>query len=407
MKTLLSLILFLFIFESCQNSLQKKVIISSAKGGELLSKLDLNSIYKIVDNIDEDFKFEIEIYKLSYFTKDDNGNIVKASGVAVIPTSGNSRFEEINIQGYSVVVDCHSTIFINTKAPSLAINSVNSLYSAILFSSKYGFITLQPDYIGFGDSVTHYHPYLLQQSSANSVVDFYKEFLKFAEVKGLVLSNSGLYLTGYSQGAYIALASLPRFEKEGIKVKITAPMDGIYILAPIIEMAFKYRYNPYPSYLTALLYSYSKVYNLPLDNFIKEPYKSLISTLFNGAYSRKEIDRYLTTKRDKIFLKSFIENFRESKLYFHLLENSVVDFLSYSKIDFVHCKGDNTIPIEFTKYTLKAFKGIGTKNVNLTQVEDYFKLDKELNHKACAPFAYKIVAKKFDKIKNKNKVNIY
>jgi hypothetical protein len=359
--------------------------------------MSVKEVQKFVKNKIK-INFGIKAYKISYITKDDNNFDVKASGLMIVPTQ-NDKLDIIKEIGFSTIIDCHSTIFKNTKAPSVNIDS-KFLYSAILYSAKYGFVTLQPDYIGYGASSTHYITYMLQKSSANAILDFLKASILFAKQKNIPLNiNSGIYLSGYSQGAYVALAALPKLQKSGFKINATSAMDGVYHLVPIIKLVLSYKFNPLPSYIAAIFFSYSKAYNIPINTLIKRPYSAKLSTLFSSKYSRKEIDNSLTPFSSLLIADNLKKHFKKSKIYRRLLENSVIDFTTKTPINLIHCKGDNLIPFKVSVYAKKALEGLGSKNIKLIDLEDYLGLDQKLNHTECASYAYKISAKIFSKIR--------
>ena len=363
----------------------------------LIIDMSVKEVQKFVNNSIK-INFGIKAYKISYITKDDNNLDIKTSGLMVVPTNSD-KLDIIKEIGFSTIIDCHSTIFKNTKAPSVNIDS-KFLYSAILYSAKYGFVTLQPDFIGFGDSSNHYPTYMLQKSSANDILDFLKASIAFAKQKSIPLNiNSGIYLSGYSQGAYVALGALSKLQKSGFKINATSAMAGVYHLVPIVKLVLSYKFNPLPSYIAAIFYSYSKAYNIPINTLIKKPYSSRLSKLFNSKYSRKEIDKNLTPFSSLLIANNLKNNFKNSKIYKRLLENSVIDFTTKTPINLIHCKGDSIIPFKASVYAKRALEGLGSKNINLIAPEEYLGLDKELDHTKCANYAYKISAKIFSKMR--------
>jgi len=150
-------------------------------------------------------------FKIPYVTTDEEGNEVKVSGLFVIPT-GLPDIVNTTL-GLSMVADDHGTIFANAEAPTVIAGSSGAPDgSAILLTSLGGFATLQPDYIGFGDSNDHYHPFVLKDSLANATVDFIKQVKVFAKDNNITLNNQ-LFLTGYSEGGYASMATLKKINE--------------------------------------------------------------------------------------------------------------------------------------------------------------------------------------------------
>ena len=352
-------------------------------------------------------------YKIPYTTTDDSGNSVKASGVMVVPTVDGAsstlkdKYNKLQNSGFSLVLDCHGTIFANKEAPTeLIANSKNPEGTGVLFSSYGGFITLQPDYIGFGDSKEHYHPYLLEKSSANSVKDFLQAAIEFAQNNDIKLKpKKDTYLTGYSEGGFVALAALEALEDDFYNIKIAAPMDGPYILEPFGAAIMDMDKIDTPSYVVNLLYSYAKHYGKSLDNIVQKPYARNLDDLLSGKYTRAEIDSVLTTKikgKNGLIKDSFANDYSTSWLREKLLINSAIDpdFASHrSKIRLIHCRGDNVIPYAIAKTSKKYLNLIGD-DVELITVEDKIK-SKSLNHIECAMPAYAIAVELFMKDRDK------
>ncbi len=402
---LLAFVLVAFFVSGCGGSSldePKKVVL---KGGELIADFPANIIKddllaKKLINKDQSV-FGFRAYKVPYTTTDEEGKEVNASGVVVIPSSlgvtqtDQQKLEQMNFVGLSAVVDDHGTIFANKEAPSVFIAETMMPEGApVIFSSLAGFITMQPDYIGFGDSKQHYHPYLLKKSSANATVDFYKAAKKFLEENKLVKLNDGIYLSGYSQGGYVALAALKKFENEGIKVHVAAPMAGPYLLDPIAQGVLSLDTIAVPSFMAAVAHSYATRYHKDITTLIQEPYASKLSKLFDSKiYTREEIDKQLTTKikgEGGLFTDDIVQNYDLSWFRLKLLENSLINYAPSSPVKLIHCQGDDVVPYAISENEKLVLEALGANSVTLIPVEASLNLPQNLGHAACAPYAYSI-----------------
>jgi len=385
------------------------------KNGKLIANVPASSIKdKLIKEGFTDKNTEVygfKAYKIPYTTTDQEGNSVKASGVMIVPSSygtdtkAKEKVEFMQAQGFAMVVDCHGTIFANSEAPSVDIAKNGARGAGVLYSSVYGFITLQADYIGFGDSNSHYHPYLLKKASANAVVDFTKAAIEFAKINNIPMAyDYGIYLSGYSQGGAVALAALEKMQKEDMYVNIATPMDGPYVIEPIANAVFKASNIDAPSFVADIAYAYAKAYHKDIKELIQEPYASKLPTLFSGNYTREEIDAKLTTKvkgKGGLFSSSIIDKYSTSWFRLKLLKNSVTTFEPLSKTRLIHCRGDNVIPYRVAKDSRKIYKYLfGADDIEVIAVEDEIK-SKNLNHIECALPAYKISAKLFAKERKK------
>ncbi len=343
--------------------------------------------------------FGYKAYKVPYTTTDEAGDEVAVSGLFILPTGMPPAVEQI---GLSVVSDDHGTIFANIEAPTvIAENNGVPDGAPILLTSLGGFVTLQPDYIGFGDSVDHDHPFILKKSLASSTVDFIKAAQKFAQDNNIKL-NQQLFLTGYSEGGYAALATLEAIESQGeLSVALTAPMAGPYDLN---VTAFGVLSNPelsVPSFMAEIGYAYANAYAKELTTIINEPYASKLPTLFDGRYTREQIDPELTTKTtgdDGLFNPVFVQNFfADPHDWFReaMVTNSVHAWAPQTPIRLVQCQGDEVIPYAISEITQKSMIARGAQSVELIPVEATLGLEQNLSHGECGSFAYGIVTQIF------------
>jgi len=335
-------------------------------------------------------------YKIPYTTTDEEGEKVEASGVFIIPTEK----EEFKTKGLSMVSDDHGTIFANREAPTLLNSTIGKppASSALLLTSLGGFATLQPDYIGFGDSNDHYHPFILKKSLANSTVDFIKTVKVFASKNGIKLNNQ-LFLTGYSEGGYAAMATLKKIEDENLTdltVTMAAPMAGPYALKPMSDMVLNSDTLGVPSFMANVGYAYAKAYQHDIETVINEPYASKLPTLFNGDLNRTEIDPELThgTKgATGLFDGNFVTNyFTDSTHWFKqaVTENSLHTWAPKAPVRLVHCEGDDVIPYLISTATKDTMIGYGATNVAVVPVEQTLGLHIKVGHGDCGTLGYKV-----------------
>ena len=104
----------------------------------------------------------VHIYKISYNSKksSSDSNTITASGLLIVPYTACTN---ANNTAPMIVLN-HGTIVDNASAPT------NTLAEG-LFEGGLGFITIVPDYIGFGDSYVNdpevrIHPYIIADTYA-------------------------------------------------------------------------------------------------------------------------------------------------------------------------------------------------------------------------------------------------
>lgn len=379
-------------------------------GGEIVVSISGESIKKsLIDvnttGVDENTTvYGYKAYKIPYDTTDEEGNNVSVSGLMVVPMGLPDDI--YSVSGLSLVSDDHGTIFANREAPSV-IASTNNIAdgSPIILTSLGGFVTLQPDYIGFGDSLSHYHPFILKKSLANTTIDFIKAARVFAIANNIKL-NGQLFLTGYSEGGYAALATLQKIETDGdLNVTLAAPMAGPYTVEKLATTVLQDANLSVPSFMANVGYAYAKAYNISIPTVVNEPYASRLTALFDGALTRAEIDPQLTIKTtgvDGLFNPVFVENvLTDSTHWFRKASqlNDVFNWTPTTTVKLVHCIGDDVIPYDISVATKTTMNANGASNVSLVPVEVAITEDSatllRYGHADCASVAYSVTTQLF------------
>ena len=238
--------------------------------------------------------FAYKAVKITYNTIGQNGEAVVASGLLTIPTptaaykayresQGESKFS------VSMICENHGTIFTNAEAPSNVevTNGLPDYSTAVLMTGLAGFASINPDYIGYGDSNDVAHPYMLKKASARSSVDMIKASMKYMEENGVVL-NHQLYISGYSQGGYNAMALAQSVEDGAITnvtLKGVAPMAGPHDIEALANIEINASHTMvYPAFLGYLADSYSYYNNdINLSDIAVLADTTAFHNLFDGS----------------------------------------------------------------------------------------------------------------------------
>ena len=388
------------LFIGCGDSLSKPTV-EAVKGGELFVNFPASAIKPgLIQKglIDENRTvYGYKAYKIPYVTTDEEGNEVKASGLFVIPT-GLPAVVTTSL-GLSMVSDDHGTIFANREAPSVMADFSGAPEgSSIILTALGGFATLQPDYIGFGDSNDHYHPFVLKDSLANSTVDFIKQVKVFSKDNNITLNNQ-LFLTGYSEGGYAAMATLKKIEDEqltNLKVTMAAPMAGPYALKTMADGVLSQSKLGVPSFMANVGYSYAKANSQEVSSIINEPYASKLPTLFNGDLDRTKIDPQLTTDTtgaNGLFSQSFVTDYFKGDTHWFkvaVTENSLHAWSPTTPVRLVHCEGDDVIPYAISQLTEGTMRAMGATDVALVPVEKALGRQDKVAHASCGSLAYSV-----------------
>ena len=374
--------------------------------------------------------FAYKAVKISYNTVNEDNRPVVASGLLVIP-SATDAYQAYRIsQGQapfsvSMLCDNHKTIFANVEAPtSVEVSDYQPNYPLAVLETGYaGFAGIFPDYIGFGDSLGTVHPYIMKKASARASLDMIKASMKYMEDNGVVL-NHQLYITGYSEGGYIAMATAQKVEEElgSVNLMGVAPMAGPYSVEDLANRELNATHTMvYPAFLADLAYSYSHYYD---DANLSEIANANISftqfqTAFNGSYDTVPIHTILgladpangdygfyTHKASELFSTAFLNDYANnvnSVMRGRFQENALDNWTPKSKMNFIQCLDDEIIPFSESNNTYNKFKANGA-DVTLTGIPTaILSQQKDATHPFvhvnCGPTAYGAAVQWFDAIR--------
>jgi poly(3-hydroxybutyrate) depolymerase len=137
-----------------------------------------------------------------------------------------------------------------------------ALVLAALFASQ-GYIVVAPDYAGYGISTLPYHPYLVAEQQSKDMIDALtaaRSALPAAAAPATTDSDR-LFITGYSQGGYVAMATHRAMQAAGMTVTASAPMSGPYAMAAFVDAVFSGRVGSGATVSATLLFTaYQKAY---------------------------------------------------------------------------------------------------------------------------------------------------
>lgn len=312
-----------------------------------------------------EFKYDVDLYKVEYRTTYDEITIT-ASGLIALPNT---------TQEVAMISFHHGTITVNEDAPSdFSASDPDALLYGALSSS--GFISVIPDYLGFGSSSAMLHPYYVEEYTASAILDMLEAAKELAMEKK-VKFNTRLFLAGYSEGGYATMAAHKAVEEsspEGFDLIASFAGAGAYDLKGMQDYLFGLTTYDDPYYLAYIVRSYQLTYDFPsaLTDFFKEPYAGRIPSLFNGQKGAQEIDAQLTNTIADLLQEKIIGSINTDPAYAYLVnafqENSLVDWAPEKKMFLYHGEEDATVPYQNSVDTYQALLSGGASTDALTLI---------------------------------------
>jgi len=357
--------------------------VKHADGRLIDSKLVAEYLDNTVNIQGLDVKYPVKVYRVIYETKDLEGQFIQVSGIVSIPTK--------TFQAKSpIILYHHGTIYENSESPT---ESVHQDASWIL-PSYLGFITVAPDYIGYGKSHGLLHPYLNSKITASTSIDLLrsvKTLLKTLKIN----TNDQLFLAGYSQGGAAALASQRLLETELSKeftVTATSAGAGGYALSnELIEVTrtilddYENFYIVRPSNVGFILKAMDVGYKLNfLDKIFKEKYVNIVNSIYDGNHNSLEIDGMLAHKASELLNRHYLKkivNGEEKAVVDAFKDNDLIDWVPKAPTQLFHGKEDDWVNFSHSQAAFD--KMIMNGSTKLQLVECQTPNNESTNHANC------------------------
>ena len=235
----------------------------------------------------------VTVYHLQYETVGGQGEATTASGALMVPSGSDS-----SCQGpFPVVLYAHGTSaaqsydIANLTGTSGDVNDEAVLMAAV-FAAR-GYIVVAPNYAGYDTSTLSYHPYLVAAQQSHDMMDALTAARSALPAVG-ASANSKLFVTGYSQGGYVALATVSAMQSAGISVTAAGPMSGPYALSAFGDAVFMGEPNGsavlnFTLIVDSYQHSYGNVYTDPTDIFSAQYASANIGSLLPSTTSTSNL----------------------------------------------------------------------------------------------------------------------
>ena len=384
-----TLLRFFFLFTTLFTSLilQSQVLVSATDLGVFPK-----STFALIGF--QNAEYDIQMYKLTYNTLDNDGNNVVASGMVAVPIGATC--DSLPIALYT-----HGTILLREDVPSR--NNLESIFGKAI--STKGYITAMPDYLGLGD-LQGLHPFQHAQSEARVSIDILRATKELIDDSLTYTYKNEYFITGYSQGGHAAMATIKYIEDNNLTdefyVVASAPLSGSInasgTQSDIIIDNLPFGSQGFVVYLImAYQETYGGIYTSPSD-FLQSPYDQTIPPLLNGTHDFADLNDALPIYASDYLTPSFLANFiadtasKSSALWQALLENDNHDWKPNGHLKMFYCSGDQTV---FPENTTNAFDAMTNNGATLVFKEDLG----NFSHGGCATLAIQSAITYFDSLR--------
>lgn len=265
------------------NDFNTQVSTEPSTTSEFIKTFSQDQIDALIDDDADtpDAECGVTIEKVSYATVGAAGEATNATAALMLPTGDSDECRGDR----PVLLYAHGTTtdkgydFTQVGNPNNPAAGESTLIAAN-FAAQ-GYIVVAPNYAGYDESELDYHPYLVAEQQSNDMVDALESARSVIDKQKLAnnvnytnIDDSGkLYLSGYSQGGHVAMATARLLESQNKTVTAIAPLSGPYALAAFGDEIFKGNVNIGASRFAPLLgiglkEKYTNIYEQPSDIFL-------------------------------------------------------------------------------------------------------------------------------------------
>jgi hypothetical protein len=242
----------------------------------------------------------IDVQYVKYGTVGANGEATTASAALIVPTGTNPAC----IGGRPIVLHAHGTAVERRYNMADFTDSTNPGYAeaqvlAAIYAAN-GYIVVAPNYAGYDSSSLSYHPFLVASQQSKDMLDaLVAAKTALPTLISGISTNGKVFLSGFSQGGHVALAThkamitdpamVSKLASLGLTVKASAPMSGPYAMKDFGDkimggavIAGSTQFFP------LLINSYQKAYGniyTSVNDIYENTYATGIDSLFPGSYS--------------------------------------------------------------------------------------------------------------------------
>lgn len=176
----------------------------------------------------------VSIYTVRYHTAGSAGEAAEASAAVMLPSGADPACAGPR----PVLLYAHGTSPLKSYDMS-KLESTEARLVAAIFAAQ-GYIVVAPNYAGYAATTLAYHAYLDAEQQAGDMMDGLRA-ARSALVQIGASVSAKLYVTGYSQGGFVAMATQramqTRFPAE-FAVSASAPLSGPYALLKFGDSIF-------------------------------------------------------------------------------------------------------------------------------------------------------------------------
>lgn len=246
---------------------QAPVAISSGVQYELIGRWDVARLNGILSADTPKFagvtvsytpaRNAVKLYRVSYpsVVPEKSNKPILATGLLAVPDTAATAFPMVSYQ--------HGTVYRKEQVPSFPDQSPETQLMIAQFAGQ-GYLLIGADYFGMGQSKEP-EGYLVKGSHQQATHDML--VASRAVLADLRLSDTSLFLAGWSQGGFVTMAMLEKLEAAGVPVKAaataSAPVDAFVAFNGFLNFPRKIDADWITTIFLLNVFSFENYYDMP------------------------------------------------------------------------------------------------------------------------------------------------
>ncbi len=349
----------------------------------------------------------LDLYKISYRSRDEKNRAVVLTGLIVFPRGGAPK---------GLVVFNHGTIADRKMSPSRFTGKANNseAQTATLAFASGGYAVVMPDYLGLGDHTGGAHPYPLGAVNSRSAVDIIAPARAIARRLNINVAPR-LFVSGYSEGGAVAMWTVRDLEqKTGAEYEVTAaaPMSGPYDLSGVTRKWMLASPTDQEEFVIRLylasymIYYFHKSAGLKITDYFKPSMAFTINQAFKANLSDEAIIKRLALAAVLMRSKNSLENVMTPRfkkaletldtkdpVIREMIKSDAYDWSPRTPMLLINLVNDKVVDPENTE---KALQTMRRRGVGENLLRQYVISDTNLNHITGMPAATAQARRFFD-----------
>jgi hypothetical protein len=232
----------------------------------------------------------VDFHYIQYGTVGGAGEATTASGALMVPTGSGLTDKGVPCGGpQPILLYAHGTSTdrnMNIADITNPNNSEGALIAATF--AAHGYIVIAPNYAGYDSSPLTYHPFLNADQQSK---DMFDALTAGRKALGSIFAagttdNGKLFITGYSQGGHVAMATHKAMQAAALTVTASGPMSGPYAVSSFGDAVFFGNVNLgstvfAPMLATSYQRAYGNIYTSPTNptNIFAAPYAATVDAI--------------------------------------------------------------------------------------------------------------------------------